>query len=110
MKKLFYPVVLVFLLGACAQQDTIATLTAVNDTIASGARVARIALEQDRISPQEACKVSVYSKLASAAVDEAYLAYALGDPQGAAGHVQAAKDILGGTSAKAIALVEEECN
>lgn len=112
MKKLFnvFPVVLVLFLGACAQQDTISTLTAVNDTIASSARVARIALDQDRISTADACKVSVYGKLARAAVDEAYLAYGLGDPDGAEGHVRAAKDILAGVSAEATAQVERECN
>lgn len=111
MRKLFYiPVLALGLLVGCAQQDTIVTLTAVNDTIASGARVTRIALEQDRISASDACRVSVYSKLASAAVDEAYLAYALGDPQGAEGHVRAAKNILAGTSAQAIAQAETECD
>lgn len=91
------------LLSGCASMSLPERLIGANEAITSSVRVTTIALQQDRISPQAACRVSAYAKVAGRAVDEAWEHWAMGQPETASQKLGAASAALNGTSQAAIA-------
>lgn len=98
------------ILAACSGKITaIEGLTLVDQAVESSARQATTMLQADQINVKDACKIQIYGRFAHEAVKEGRLQWFTGNPDGAAGHLSAARSALAGLTPEILTAISEEC-
>lgn len=106
----YIPIGFVVLLAACqGPDDTSKAVAACYQSVTTANNLATTALQQDQITIEEACNVSVWGKLARASCDASLENWVRGDPQTAQDHLSAAQGFLNGVSAEAVTIANYTC-
>ena len=110
MRRIGIPIILALLLTACASQgDTSKAIGACYQGVTTANNLATTALQQSRISIEQACHVSVWGKLARAGCDAGMESWVNGYPETAEAQLNAAMLALNGFTEDAAVISTYTC-